>query len=98
MSPCIKYIRFSFGLGHGDPFSILARLPGLYRVPVPPTTSVFRRLWDGMIQCSIAELVLSISCRPGIPNYDGEVPKREVRAEYPFGYIVKPNDTITSGK
>ena len=51
-----------------------------------------------MIQCSIAELVLSISCRPGIPNYDGEVPKREVRAEYPFGYIVKPNDTITSGK
>ena len=34
---------------------------------------------------------------PGIPNYDGEVPEREVRAEYPFGYTVKPNDTITSG-
>ena len=25
------------------------------------------------------------------------MPEREVRAEYPFGYTVKPNDTITSG-
>ena len=43
-------------------------------------------------------LLRNILCHPGIPNYDGEVPEREVRAEYPFGYTVKPNDTITSGK
>ena len=42
--------------------------------------------------------MLYIMCHPGIPNYDGEVPEREVRAEWPFGYTVKPNDTITSGK
>ena len=43
-------------------------------------------------------LLNAILYHAGIPNYDGEVPEREVRAEYPFGYTVKPNDTITSGK
>ena len=94
-------LYLSFGRGFGNPFSFSARLPGLYRVPIPPSTSAFRQLWDGKAfyeqSWSYARSKFKILCHAGIPNYDGEVPEREVRAEYPFGYTVKPNDTITSG-
>ena len=32
-----------------------------------------------------------------MPAWEGGVPPHELRVEFPFGYIVKPNDTTTLG-
>ena len=68
---------YSFGRGFGDPFSFLARLPGLYRVPLPPSTSVFRQLWEGTFHWCItsAMLVLNImSVMQAFPTTMGKCP------------------------
>ena len=33
-----------------------------------------------------------------MPAWEGGVPPHELRVEFPFGYIVKPNDTTTLGE
>ena len=78
----MKYSKYSiprYGRFHKDPFNSLARLPNLYRVPVPTSRSRWDQLWREM------------------PAWEGGVPPFELRVEFPFGYIVKPNDTTTLG-
>ena len=80
------------------PFNFQARYQNIYKVPEPPSPSLWEEIWTGNQESRSLNVLYYKYWLIGVPDYNGEIPKHQARIQYPFGVTVWPNETVDSGK